>query len=91
MVIFRGLRFKPDIEIGLFGIFEIASKNKKASKGIQNPLKAYEWIHSRYLQSGISADLSDISKVFRWSIFRGFGLIYRKTIFFDWWFLHLLI
>jgi hypothetical protein len=25
MVIFRGLRFKPDAEIGPFGIFEMAS------------------------------------------------------------------
>ena len=43
MIIFRGLRFKPDTEIGPFGLFEMASKNTKAPKGIQCPLKAYNW------------------------------------------------
>jgi hypothetical protein len=30
MAIFRGFRFKPDTEIGPFGIFEVASINNKA-------------------------------------------------------------
>ena len=33
MLIFRGLRFKPDVEIGLFGIFEMASKISSSKNG----------------------------------------------------------
>ncbi len=34
MQIFRGLRFKPDVEIGLFGIFELAFDYKLRSNSI---------------------------------------------------------